>query len=133
MKFHHLGIACANIDETLAYIQDQYEVLKISDMVYDSKQNAYLQMVELADGLRLELVAGEVIASYIKKKNYLYHMCYATENIEQVILKMQMSGDFLVKEPREAILFNGQRVAFLMTPLGLIELLEESKHGKKEL
>ena len=127
MKFHHIGIATIDINNTIKKLKKYFEINDISDVVYDSNQNAYLCMITLKDGTMIELINGEVVANILKKRQYLYHTCYAVENIEKTIENLQNDGAILVKTPQEAILFNNKKVAFLMWDLGLIELVEESE------
>ena len=55
----------------------------------------------------------------------MYHTCYVVNNMQTIIEQFVEKGGFLVSEPKEAILFGNKKVAFLMTEMGLIELLEE--------
>lgn len=124
MKFHHIGIATNSIEDTIEKIKKYFDVVKVSPTIYDSNQDAYLCMITIADGIKIELINGEVVKNILKKRQYLYHTCYTVNNIEKAISNLEADGAFLVKEPKEAILFNNMRVAFLMWDLGLIELLE---------
>ena len=124
MKFHHIGIATEDINKTLEKLKIFFDIKDISKVIYDKNQNANLCMVTLNDGIMLELISGEVVANIVKKRQYLYHTCYSVKNIEKAIKNLLDDGAFLVKESKEAILFNNKKVAFLMWDLGLIELLE---------
>ncbi len=124
MKFHHIGIATADIDRMVAKLKKHFAVKEISETIFDPKQNAYLCMVTLNDGIMIELINGEVVANILKKRQYLYHTCYAVKNIAEAISSLQNDGAFLVKDVEPAVLFHGQKVAFLMWDLGLIELVE---------
>ena len=57
--------------------------------------------------------------------NHFHFSCWETENIEEEIEKLKKLDSFLVSEPKEAILFQNKKVAFLMTNIGLVELVEE--------
>ncbi len=125
MKFHHVGIATHNIEELIEKLKKYFEIVDISPIVYDSNQEAYLCMLTLNDNTKIELINGKVVEGFLKKRQYLYHTCYSTDNIDDEIKKLTSDGAFLVSEPKEAILFENKRVAFLMWDLGLIELVEE--------
>lgn len=126
MKFHHIGIATIDIEKTLNKIKKYFKIAEISKTVYDPKQEANLCMITLSDGIKIELINGKVVENILKKRQYLYHTCYSVENIEKTIKELiEEDGAFLISKPKEAILFNNKRVAFLMWDLGLIELLEE--------
>lgn len=124
MVFHHVGIACKDIQETLEYVKNTFDVESVSKEVFDAKQNATLCMVDIKNGFKLELISGEVVKAFIKKRQYLYHTCYEVENIEAAIDQCSNNG-VVLSQPKEAILFDNKRVVFIMTPIGLIELLEK--------
>ena len=126
MIFHHIGIATKDIDETLVYIKNVYKNIDtISDIIYDKLQDASLCMVTLKDGINIELVSGNQVNGYIKKRISLYHTCWEVDDINKAIELQVDSGAFLVSEPKEAILFNNRRVAFVYSDIGLVELLEK--------
>lgn len=125
MKFHHIGIATENIDKMVEKIEKYFEVSDVSKTVYDEQQDADLCMVTLKDGIRIELITGEVVKNILKKRQYLYHTCYSVKDIDETIEKLVADGAFVVREARKAILFDNRRVAFLSWDLGLMELVEE--------
>ncbi len=124
MKFHHIGIATNNIEEETKKLKNFFDIDSISKTVYDPKQDAYLCMITLIDGTKIELITGKVVENILRKKQYLYHTCYSVSDIDDMISKLQDDGALLVSPPKEAILFDNKRVAFLMWDLGLIELVE---------
>ncbi len=121
MKFHHIGIATKDIDKTLDWVRNQFDVVSVSDKVYDKNQDAYLQMIE-TNGVNIELVSGNVVEKFIEKNITYYHICYEVDNLDKSIAEFQQS--IVISKPTEAILFNNRRVAFIMTPIGIVELLE---------
>lgn len=123
MKLHHTGCACKDIHKTAAQLAKQFDA-KCSDIVFDKNQNAELCMLTLKDGSQIELVSGDVVKSFVAKGVTYYHNCYSTPDIEATIVQLQDRGMLLVSPPKEAILFDNKRVAFLMSAVGLIELLE---------
>lgn len=126
MIFHHVGIAAEDIQDTLAYMKKHFDITDISDTVYDSNQNASLCMITLKGGGKLELVSGEVVKGLLKKRQNLYHTCYSVENIEDKIKELE-EDSLIISLPKEAILFGNKKVAFIMTAIGLIELVEEKQ------
>ncbi len=120
MKFHHIGIATKDIKKSLEFIKNNFEILDCSQIIYDEKQDAFLQMIKTKD-LNIELVSGKIIENFIKVKTTYYHVCYEVEDIHKSI--KEFKGAILVSPPKEAILFDGRLVAFLFTPLGIVELL----------
>lgn len=125
MKMHHIGIATGDIQKMQQYLQKIAEVSAIGATLYDGKQDAFLCMVTLMDGTKIELIAGKVVEKLVKKRNFLYHICYEVEDIEKKIGQLVENGAMVISEPKEAILFDERKVAFLMTDMGMIELLEK--------
>ena len=120
MKFHHIGVATNNLKQALLFVQSNFEVLNVSEEIYDKNQDATLQMIQTND-VNIELVTGNMVQNLIDKKTTYYHICYEVEDIHKAIENFK--GAIVVSVPKEAILFNNRLVAFLMTPLGLVELL----------
>lgn len=124
LKLHHIGLATADMEETKKYLSNFFVISDISDTVFDPNQGARLCMLTMDDGTKIELIEGEIVKNYIKKRNFVYHSCYETENLDCLIAEFVNKGAVLVSEAKEAVLFNQKRVAFLMTEMGLIELVE---------
>ncbi len=124
MKFHHIGVATENINTMIDYLNTIMDVIEVGPIVSDPLQNADLCMVRLADGTQIELIAGPVVEKLVKKRNFLYHICYETDDIEKQIATLLTHNAILVSEAKEAVLFGYKKVAFLMTEMGLIELVE---------
>lgn len=124
MKFHHIGIACENIEEGQKYIQKFFDIQDISEVIYDPLQEAYLCMMTTHDHLNIELIQGKPVLRLVKKGQYLYHTCYEVDDLESEIEKFCANGSLIISQPKEAVLFGMRRVTFLSSQLGLIELLE---------
>lgn len=122
MHFHHLGIATKDINKALSFLQNNFTINDISPQIYDPLQDATLQLIYTPD-MTYELVTGNVVERFIKSHTTYYHTCYETSNIHESIKNFQ--GAMVISPPKEAVLFSGRLVAFLMTPLGLVELLNE--------
>jgi len=124
MKFHHIGIATRNIGKTLDWVSEHFQILTVSDKVYDENQGAYLQMVETID-VKIELVSGNIVEKFIQKNITYYHVCYEVKNLEESLKIFKNS--IVISKPSPAILFDYRRVVFLLTPIGIVELLEMKK------
>lgn len=124
LKMHHIGLATVDIEQSKAYLSEFFTIVNTSDIVYDPNQHTKLCMLTINDGTLIELVEGEIVQNYIRKRNFVYHICYLTENIEKTIENLLKKGALMISEPKEAILFDNRRVSFLMSEIGLIELLE---------
>ena len=121
MKFHHIGIATKNIEKTLEWVAEHFQIINISDKVYDENQDAYLQMIETTD-VNIELVSGHIVEKLIKKNITYYHVCYEVDNLQEAMTSFKNS--IVISNPVKAILFDNRKVAFLLTPIGIVELLE---------
>ena len=121
MKFHHLGVATQDLITSLNFIKSNFEEVKHTDIVYDRLQDARVIMVSTRD-LSIELVSGNIVKNIISKRQSYYHICYEVDDINMAINNFDSS--IVVSTPKEAILFNGRKVAFLLTPIGLVELIE---------
>lgn len=126
MKFHHLGLACKSIEETLDFLAANQAVLAKSRTVFDAEQQATLCMVTVAGGVELELISGKMVDGFVRKGIHLYHTCWVVSALEEAIWELQQQGALLISPPKSAVLFGGRRVAFLMGKIGMIELLEEA-------
>ncbi len=127
IRFHHIGIATADIPKMQEYLKQIARIIDMTDIVFDEQQKAYLCMVTLSDGTQIELIAGPMVEKLVKKRNFLYHTCYEVADMDGKIECLIQNGAMVVSEPKEAVLFGCRRVAFLATDMGLIELVEEVK------
>ena len=124
MKIHHLGIATNNLEKVTKFIENTHNVISQKGPVWDKNLKANLILFEVREGLAIELVCGPIVESLVRKKINLYHFCYEVNDLKIFIDKFISNGATLIKRPTPAKLFNGRKVAFLSTPCGIIELLE---------
>ena len=124
MQFHHIGIACADIDSALSSLSSLYEVTHHTPVIYDCLQDAQLCLITTNNGLTFELVSGGHAAGFVKKHMAYYHICYTVADLDSAIEQLTAGGAMLFVPPKPAILFESRRVAFLMTNVGMMELLE---------
>jgi methylmalonyl-CoA/ethylmalonyl-CoA epimerase len=125
MKLHHVGIACGNIEEETRRISAIHEIVEESPLVFDKEQNAQLVLLTLADGTRIELVAGQQVETLLKKKFTYYHLCFEVEDIRAEMERLLAAGAILLSPPKAALLFGNREVAFLQVSYGMIELLSQ--------
>ncbi len=125
MKFHHVGIACRDLNETKEWVRVTHPIVEETGPVNDELQNASFITLRTQDGLLIELIAGEQVANILKKGVSLYHICYEVRDLDKTIRDFTAQGSLVISAPKPSTLFHGRRIAFLNTPLGIIELLEE--------
>lgn len=127
MKFHHIGVACKNLDfEThqfalLGYLPEGPD--------FTDKTQGVLGRFLTGGGPRIELLTsmgeGGVLDPWLKAGVKMYHLCYETLDLSATIAHLQGKRAKLVVPPIPAIAFGGYRIAFLMLPnLFLTELIE---------
>jgi len=124
MKFHHIGVACAAINKAVDFVEKSFTVLSKTKIIFDECQNVNLCLLTLEGGTNIELVSGRTVEKFIDKNQFLYHTCWEVSDIENSIERLYQNGAILISEPKPAVLFNDRRVAFLLTDIGIIELLE---------
>lgn len=126
MKLHHLGIATNNFDKCEKFLKTLFTIESKNGPIYDDALKANLLLFKIKEGTYIELVEGDSVKSIINKGFSLYHQCYEVKDIERTIYKFKESGANLIIKPTPAVLFKNRLVCFMLTPLGIIELLEGS-------
>jgi catechol 2,3-dioxygenase-like lactoylglutathione lyase family enzyme len=125
LPLHHVGIACSDIETTFDFIKRAYTIETDSGTVFDPLQRAYVRILNESRPGALELVSGQVVETLLKHRSTYYHLCYLTPHIASSIEQAKKAGCMLVSKPAPAVLFGGRLVAFVHSPLGLIEFLED--------
>ena len=129
LSFHHIGIACHDIEKSKAFYLDQgYAAAKT---VYDPLQRVYVCFLEKSGAPRLEMLQPEgddsPVARTLETAGVTpYHLCYEVEDLDDAIARLRTSRRFLlVNGPVPACAMGDRRVAFMFQKLtGLIELVE---------
>jgi len=127
--FHHVGIATESINRTTVFFMEAG--YKITNVVFDPKQNVNISFLEKTGSILLELVepAGEKspVRNILDKVGVsAYHLCYEVENLDDGITQLRNKKFMLLIKPVEAIAFDGRKICFLYhKEIGLIELLEK--------
>lgn len=124
MRFHHLGIACDDIEACRGFVSSSFDVVQHTPVIYDALQQVDLCLLTLADDTHIELVSGKTVSRFVNNKQYLYHSCWEVAQLDEEIEKFYAHGALLISAPKPAVLFNDRRVAFLFSEIGIIELLE---------
>jgi len=129
MKFHHLGVACKDIrDSILVYENIGYNS---SDIIFDPIQNVNLCFLKKDDSPLIELVSSinddSPLINILKKNGTTpYHTGYEVANIDEQISNLSNHGYMLLYKPIEAIAFYNRRICFLYNKsFGIIELIEQ--------
>lgn len=126
LKFHHVGIACKDIDVCSKQYKKQFHmsIVSESNTVYDREQNANLKIITLVDGSSVEFISGAMVDGLLKNKRDIYHVCYESSDFEQDIDEFIMGGGIPISKVKPAVLFDGRKVQFFMTSYGMVEILD---------
>ena len=128
LNFHHIGIACRDIEKTKAfYLQQGYTATPI---VEDPLQHVRISFLDKDGGPRLELLEpigdqSPVARTLATSGVTPYHICYEVTDLEEAIATLRSQRFLLVNGPVPACALDNRRIAFLFQKnTGLIELLE---------
>lgn len=124
MRIHHVGCVSKNISQDLEWMKKIYKIKSISEIIYDEIQDAQVCLIQVEEGLDIELVSGLRVENLRKKKFTYYHLCYETDDIDAEIERFVQADSILISPKSPAKLFDYQLVAFLYTKIGLVELLQ---------
>jgi methylmalonyl-CoA/ethylmalonyl-CoA epimerase len=130
MRFHHVGILVANIEEHFKnHFAAELGMESLDGPVFDPSQKAFTAMIRTGPGAGIELISpngpDSPIASAFKNGGGMHHICYEVDDIEATLEEMRSAGMVPVSPPTPATLFDGLRVAFMYSKLGgLVELVE---------
>ena len=128
LHYHHLGIACKDIEKCLEFIKASMDVKEHTDITFDEHQDAHVCLVILENGSKIELISGKVVENIISKGISYYHTCYLVKDINESIEFLRKEcGAMVVSPPKPGKLYDNKLAAFLYTSIGIIELLEEKQ------
>jgi methylmalonyl-CoA/ethylmalonyl-CoA epimerase len=127
LQFHHIGIACRDIDaelRALAMVGYELEGERFSDPL-QKIQGCFL----VGPGPRVELLTpmddSSPIISWLEKGVKMYHQAYEVESIEQAIATLAAQRAVVLSRAKPAVAFGGRKIVFLMFPnCLLVELIE---------
>lgn len=129
LKFHHIGIAVYDINQTSKYyvcagytrtetITDNIQNIKISFL--SKKDMPLLELLEPVD-------ERSPVCSVLSKNGVSpYHVCYSVQDINRAIADLKKMRFVPLSYPVEAVAMNMNKICFLYNKdIGLIELVEE--------
>ena len=126
ISFHHIGIACKDIEKEMKF----YQLIGYS---YNGKEYIDINLgircrFMSGSGPRIELVTEHhtnVLQPYLNRNTKMYHMAFKTKNFLAVINYLKLNDYKTIIKPTPAIAFGDKNVCFLMSPtFVLIELIE---------
>lgn len=125
--FHHVGVACADLDRESRVLADLGYRPESEDVV-DPIQGVRLRFLS-GGGPRLELIvpegAGGVLTPWLSQGTKLYHLGYEADDLDAALTDLRAARGKAMVQPVPAVAFDGRRIAFVMLPnMLLIELIE---------
>ncbi len=126
LTFHHLGVACAKIDDeigvwtALGYRAEGVDFVDVAQGVRG--------LFMVGGGPRIELLeaigGSDTLAPWLKRGVKIYHLGYIAASLSEAIAAFEAKGATLARAPTPSVYFKS-RIAFLLMPnLTLIELIE---------
>jgi methylmalonyl-CoA/ethylmalonyl-CoA epimerase len=136
VRLHHVGILVNDVATAAAAYMGRFGYEARTGIIHDPVQTAFVQFLQLPDESSfLELVAPDgpqsKLANALSKGGGTNHVCYATNQIEQLCDRLRGQGMFLIQPPVPAVAFQGRRIAWLTgRDRALTELAEEGPVGQ---
>lgn len=129
MKFHHIGIACFDINDSKAFYEFiGYEASEVKD---DPIQDIRICFLRKEGAPMLELLApideNSPVNRILNTQGVTpYHICYEVEDMEQTMTFLRKQQKFVrISKPAPACAIDDRRVCFMFRKdVGLIELVE---------
>ena len=126
-SFHHIGVACFNIDKTAEiYVGAGY---MRTETIVDPLQNVKVCVLTKDSMPTVELLAPvdekSPICNILQKSGVSpYHTCYKVPNIEQAIKDLRTIKFMPVSKPKMSNVFNSKVCFLFHKDIGLIEIIE---------
>jgi methylmalonyl-CoA/ethylmalonyl-CoA epimerase len=128
LKFHHIGIACENIEKEI----ESYKLLgyELETPIFTDQIQKVKGTFMINNAFRIELLEplsnDSPLHNYLLRGIKMYHQCFSCENMNAAIDSLKAQGAKLICPPVSAIAFKNKNIAFLMLKSKtLIELVEE--------
>ncbi|VVE27480.1 lactoylglutathione lyase [Pandoraea capi] len=125
--FHHIGIACRDLDAEQAY----WEVLgySLESPEFEDPIQRVRGRFLTGPGPRLELLApsaeGSPVEGVLKRRTKMYHQAFETREFDRALAALEDTGARRTADPAPAIAFGGRRIVFLFLPNGnIVEIVE---------
>jgi methylmalonyl-CoA/ethylmalonyl-CoA epimerase len=130
LSLHHIGYVVKTIEPAVGRYVERYGYELCTQIIHDPLQKALVQFLRLpGDTAYLEFVAphspDSELTNAAKGGGKLHHICYAANELEKTIDRLEDEGMLLISEPKLAVAFAGRRICWLMDPDRLlVELVE---------
>lgn len=130
LSFHHLGVACRNLDVEEA-VWAALGYTREGDDFEDPTQQIRGRFLT-GPGPRLELLVGTpgstVLDPWLTRGIKIYHQAFEVADVRSTIAEMAQLRARVVVEPVPAVAFGGREISFLLLANGsLVELIERER------
>ncbi len=130
LRLHHVGYAVRLIEPIAESYRQRFAYEAATGIIADPLQTAFVQFLRLpGETSYLELVAPDgpdsKLSNTVRRGGGLHHLCYACDDLEQVIAHLGETGMILISEPKPGTAFAGRRICWLLgndpLPVELVE------------
>ena len=134
MKLSHVGIIVTDIHEGIKNHERLFGYKQLGPIVDDPAQKVRVVLLGTSenDPVKIELISplteDSPITDLLKKRQALYHLCYAVPDIEKAKTEARRSGAIVISKPVEAPLFDNRKICFLFTKDHYVIELVEDEH-----
>ena len=128
LEFHHIGVACRNLDLEANRLADLGYRLEGSD--FSDEVQGVTRRFLVGGGPRLELLVSNpsrsILEPWLRTGAKFYHLAYETTAFADELRRLRVGGAKTVVSPVASIAFAGRKIAFLLLPtMVLVELIEK--------
>jgi methylmalonyl-CoA/ethylmalonyl-CoA epimerase len=128
LQFHHVGLACRNLDREQAVFEAMG--YRMEGEPFEDPTQGIRGRFLIGAGPRMELVSplsdeANVLTNVLAHGVKMYHLAYTTSDMERSLAEAARARGKLMVSPVPAVAFGGQRIAFVFLPnMLLMELIE---------
>ena len=129
LQFHHIGVACNDIQRELRSYRLLGYTSSGEELFEDVQQGIRGLFLTVNGAPTLELLenleGSGTLDAWIERGQKLYHIAYSVKDIEKVLATLLVERAKMVSPLKESAYFK-KRICFLMLPnRQLVELIEE--------
>lgn len=126
-RFHHLGVACSDLDREAASWASLGYAAESQD--FEDPLQGIAGRFLAGPGPRLELLmplpGSDTLEPVLRAGRKVYHQGFETRRLEDDIARLRADRAKLVRPPMPAVAFGGRQIAFLMLANAfMVELIE---------
>jgi methylmalonyl-CoA/ethylmalonyl-CoA epimerase len=137
MIIDHIGIAVKDLMKSISFWTEAFGYHQQTEIVLNSKQKVNVVFLEKPNSLTIKLIEPSEDSSPLntflnKSNNCLHHICFRTENINEMVIELKQKGMIVVSPPTPGEAFENELIAFLFSKDNLrMELIDTEKKAKR--